>query len=167
MTRQEAIKEIELIKALIEWEYPLEYQIAFDMAIKALEQEPCEYKRTDKRTETHACDCISRQDAIDAVVYDGITTLNADERKLLIEQIPLAEPKWIPCSERLPEVSNKRMLISGSVNLGGMEHISTDIARYTDRGWILEGNNEPKECETITAWMPLPEPYKESDEECC
>ena len=39
MTRQEAIKELELIKARIEWEYPLEYQIAFDMAIKALEQE--------------------------------------------------------------------------------------------------------------------------------
>lgn len=77
----------------------------------------------------------------------------------------LAEPKWIPVTERLPEVSNKRMLVSGSVNLGRMEHISTDIARYTDRGWILEGNNEPKECETITAWMPLPEPYEGSDTE--
>ena len=39
MTKTEAIKELELIKACIEWEYSLEYQIAFDMAIKALEHE--------------------------------------------------------------------------------------------------------------------------------
>ena len=35
---------------------------AFNMAIEALS----ENKRTIKCTETHACDCISRQDAIEA-----------------------------------------------------------------------------------------------------
>jgi len=30
-------------------------------------------KRTDKRTQTHACDCISREAAIDAIVDKGAT----------------------------------------------------------------------------------------------
>ena len=36
MTKEEAIKMIEIAKAEIEWDYPLDYQIAFDMAIEAL-----------------------------------------------------------------------------------------------------------------------------------
>ena len=38
MTREEAIKIIEVAKAEVEWEAPLDYQIAFDMAIEALKQ---------------------------------------------------------------------------------------------------------------------------------
>lgn len=54
MTNKEAACLIKVAQAEIEWEYPLDYSVAFDMAIKALEQEPCE-------------DAISRQAAIDAV----------------------------------------------------------------------------------------------------
>lgn len=36
MTREEAIKIIEVAKAEVEWEAPLDYQIAFEMAIEAL-----------------------------------------------------------------------------------------------------------------------------------
>lgn len=43
MTRQEAKRELELIKSAIEWDYPLDGQIALDMAIEALEQEPIIY----------------------------------------------------------------------------------------------------------------------------
>lgn len=38
MTREEAIKIIEVAKAEVEWEAPLDYQIAFDFAIEALKQ---------------------------------------------------------------------------------------------------------------------------------
>lgn len=38
MTREEAIKIIEVAKAEVEWEAPLDYQIAFDLAIEALKQ---------------------------------------------------------------------------------------------------------------------------------
>jgi hypothetical protein len=39
MTREEAIKTIEIALAEVEWDYPLDYAVAFDMAIAAL-QEP-------------------------------------------------------------------------------------------------------------------------------
>ncbi len=38
MTTLDAIELIKIAKAEIEWEYPLDYQIAFDEAIKALEE---------------------------------------------------------------------------------------------------------------------------------
>lgn len=45
MTKQETIRELELIKGRIEWEYPIDGQIALDMAIEALEQERSEIIR--------------------------------------------------------------------------------------------------------------------------
>ena len=38
MTYTEAIEFIKVAKAEIEWEYPLDYQIALDMAIQVLEE---------------------------------------------------------------------------------------------------------------------------------
>ncbi len=40
MTNREAADLIKLAKTEIEWDYSLDYQVALDMAIKALEQEP-------------------------------------------------------------------------------------------------------------------------------
>ena len=57
-------------------------------------------KRTDKRTETHACDSISRQAAIEVVQNRHM--MLSKEKVLLIndlEKLPPAEPKrgkWIP-----------------------------------------------------------------------
>ena len=39
MTPQEAIKNIEIAIAEVEWEYPMQYAIAFEIAIKALEKQ--------------------------------------------------------------------------------------------------------------------------------
>jgi hypothetical protein len=61
MTKSEAAKICQSIKFMMDKEdYSEEVEEALNMAIEALS----ENKRTDKRTETHACDCISRQDAI-------------------------------------------------------------------------------------------------------
>lgn len=38
MTEKEAIKTIEAAKAEVEWNYPLDYAAAFEMAIEALEK---------------------------------------------------------------------------------------------------------------------------------
>ena len=38
MTNQEAIENIRIAIAEVEWEYPMEYAVAFEMAIKALEK---------------------------------------------------------------------------------------------------------------------------------
>ena len=39
MTNEEVIETLKVAKSEIEWEYPMDYQIALDKAIKALEQE--------------------------------------------------------------------------------------------------------------------------------
>ena len=38
MTNREAIEVIKLAQAQIEWEYPMDYAVAFDMAISALQE---------------------------------------------------------------------------------------------------------------------------------
>lgn len=40
MTNNEAIETLKVAKSEIEWEYPMDYQIALDKAIEALEQKP-------------------------------------------------------------------------------------------------------------------------------
>ena len=45
MTNQEAIETIKIAIAEVEWNYPMDYSIAFDMAIAALEKEKI-YKST-------------------------------------------------------------------------------------------------------------------------
>lgn len=39
MTPEEAIKTIQVAIAEVEWEYPMNYSVAFEMAIKALEKQ--------------------------------------------------------------------------------------------------------------------------------
>lgn len=69
----------------------------------------------------------------------------------LAEEIgELAKPKWIPCSEKMPE-DNTNVIVcfySGTV---------TEM-RYWGNG-IFQGIYEHT-AKTIVSWMPLPEPYK-------
>ena len=71
----------------------------------------------------------------------------------LIMQMPPAEPRWIPCSERLPKEEGFYL-----VTLGYKHGAETNIRYFKiengKRYWSLWGN------ENITAWMPKPEPYK-------
>lgn len=61
-------------------------------------------------------------------------------------------PHWIPCSERLPD-NDESVLISNS-------HGVTK-AWWNGRCWTSIG---VKKYKTVTAWMPLPEPYKEGEQ---
>ena len=132
--------------------------------LRAVETE----KRTEERTETHACDCISRQAAIDALIRkirphnngDGTITMWVMSEELVREtlnEVPSAqpEPQWIPCSERLPEESGLYIV----TNVGSW----VEPARYcnirTDVGF-WSGHPSDK----VLAWMPLPTPYKEDTE---
>ena len=57
------------------------------------------------------------------------------------------EQQWIPCSERLPE-ANTRCLCTYE----NKEGTCVDFGLYMKHGWFVSG---------VTAWMPLPESYKE------
>ena len=54
MTAEEAIKTIQVAIAEVEWEYPLDYSIAFETAIKALE------KQIPKKVTKSACPSCNR-----------------------------------------------------------------------------------------------------------
>lgn len=56
MTPEEAIKTIELAKAEVEWEYPMDYAVAFEKAKEALEKQ-IPKKPYDVDTECKTFDC--------------------------------------------------------------------------------------------------------------
>ena len=51
MTNREAIEIIKLAQAQVEWEYPMDYAAAFDMAISALQMQ--EAKHSTESSSTH------------------------------------------------------------------------------------------------------------------
>lgn len=65
------------------------------------------------------------------------------------------ESRWIPCSERLPE---NAMNVIAQFSSGTVTEL-----RYAGNG-IFEGIYDYS-TKVIIAWMPLPEPYKEGEDE--
>ena len=58
-----------------------------------------------------------------------------------------SEPHWIPCSERLPTKSDDYLVSS-------YDKLVFDLYYSVEYGWDGWWHNR------ISAWMPLPEPYK-------
>lgn len=109
----------------------------------------------------------------------GFTLQSSDGRS--VELAPA--PKWIPCSERLPELTIHEMdpylgewdnsdavLVYNQDSKFECRHV---IALYTNGfsdkfghdcfGWVdVEGCNE---IQNVLAWMPLPKPWKGADDE--
>lgn len=86
-------------------------------------------------------DLISRQDAID--VIKGIDSYFVQ----YIEALPSAQ-QWIPCSERLPEKKGFYLVTTE-------ERKKATMGFYEDI-WF--------KAEKVIAWMPMPEPYREEDQ---
>ena len=66
------------------------------------------------------------------------------------------EQKWIPVTERLPSLRDEIYLVSLAWGcIGTME--------FKDTGWHNSGSLSPVPIETVTAWMPVPEPYVKNE----
>nr|DAH88302.1 MAG TPA: Protein of unknown function (DUF551) [Caudoviricetes sp.] len=63
---------------------------------------------------------------------------------------------WIPAEERLPKLY-ETVIVTTSTNM------VTTAFMTIDRRWIYIESKELYFKATVTAWMPLPEPYKEED----
>jgi hypothetical protein len=158
MTREETISLLSQVNHILvnsnSWlentHEPL--NIAFDMAIKALEQKPCE-------------DCVSRQAVLNLFNKSAYYSWEMCLLKRKIEELPSVTPtrKWIPCSERLPKKSGNYWCTFGGTNLTGKDY-------YTTESDAKEIFDEPEEyvgwqTQNVIAWMPLPEAYKPEMEE--
>ena len=87
-----------------------------------------------------------------------------DEVERFIREFPQVGG-WIPVSERLPE-EGYGVLVTVNGKHNNITFIDAlEIAEYdsTD-GWIVEGYLDWTNPD-VTAWQPLPEPYKEREEE--
>ena len=145
-------------------------------------------------TETEPCsDCVSREAGVKAIKelseYHTGDAFNKDRVIRTLRNLPSATPqelRWIPVSERLPETDNENKINKydvllwvkdkshpereSQIYLGKLRHIDGDDGRgnfwgiktkpceWTIWGWCYL--NEPE----VIAWIPLPEPYEESEE---
>lgn len=76
-----------------------------------------------------------------------------------------AEPRWIPCSERLPEHPENDdyyLVTIQCEHYAGWDDYVTGFAEWTKHGWdeLSYYIGQIK----VVAWMPLPKPYKEETE---
>ena len=77
------------------------------------------------------------------------------------------EPKWIPVTERLPEIGDT-VIISGKMKYKDdkdyEEFVDVAIFEVTQRFETFNDWYEGQDEFEIVAWQPLPEPYEEADE---
>lgn len=185
MTREEAIAQLKMDRDLCNFnpmtgeEAPMNEDCrksaeALDMAIKALEQEPCE----DAVNRQAVCEFLENH----AKTYDDVRVrIGLKAGSSLVanpDNVPSVTPapkkeRWIPCSERLPE-RGKDVLVTRDYD--GREdcnkscryvEIASRYGEDDDPDWKSfsdEYKIHPKNHHVI-AWRELPEPYREESQE--
>ena len=152
---------------------------ALDLAIKALEQQPCD-------------DCISREAVKEMLTAEWTKYMPMELDMSLsfvlekISELPSVTPKasWIPVSERLPEDIKPVIVTWKNTDpksyyqyIVGKHFIGT--AHYKNGKWFWYSSvtedllaeygkcdsEEFDEAIEVVAWMPLPEPYKAESED--
>lgn len=90
----------------------------------------------------------SRPSAQPQDIARDIATIIENEKDMRV----ILDHQWIPCSERLPDDSATVLITHrGGVSFGW----------YNGRYWERGANDKHRPLQTVIAWMPLPEPYKE------
>lgn len=77
-----------------------------------------------------------------------------------LDKVPSVTPKqpgWIPCSTALPEHDGEYLVTIKAFTIDQAVYADIDIARYTGGKW--------RKGFPVTAWQPLPTPYREGGQE--
>ena len=102
--------------------------------------------------------------SVKAVFGNDITTMKCGELRTVLEMIenaPTIEPqRWIPCKERLPEECEDII-----VTYVDDEETRIIPVNYGDGTWYDCIFNTALDPIKVIAWMPLPESYKEVQDE--
>lgn len=122
-------------------------------------QIPVFEKILEKLTDAGGCDADCEYDkGWDSAIGEAISIVQkvAEEYK----------GGWIPCSERLPDEVNKCYLVTLRHPICGEFEYATDISYLStlpngEKSWEIE---EARSYLKVIAWMPLPDPYKESED---
>lgn len=83
----------------------------------------------------------------------------------LINNAPTIEPKWIPCSERLPSENGDYLvtLENGVVKILG--YSTTQRTTYPKGFYYIKDGFSWRHVQNpVVAWMPKPEPWKGAEE---
>ena len=121
-------------------------------------------------------DVIFRKMAIEAIekakmaqTPDGEIFVAKYNAEMNIQLLPSAqpEPHWIPCSERLPENDNEVLITVWDAE---DDYVEVYKGFYQGHEWWTQWchgcskiKDEPCGANIVTAWMPLPEPWKEGE----
>lgn len=173
MEVKEAADLLDNLIGMIEDSGGRDYDTALKMGIEALTSKPT--------------DCISRQAAVDALkAHEDYKGYLHGDFETILEALPSAqsEPQWIPCERELPEdleevnvtwVNHKpepyydfvkdKPFTASAVYYKGKWFWYTSTCADLLAEYGKNPNHEIDDAIEITAWMPLPEPYKERREE--
>ena len=121
-------------------------------------------------------DLISRQAAIDALHMHLMYRMGTDSNKKRLDDwingLPSAQ-RWIPCSERLPEDEKDVLVTRHFLNDEQLkknaikEALYVEVASHVDDEWISYSDEYKikRHLHKVIAWMPLPEPYREGEQD--
>ena len=100
-------------------------------------------------------DLLNRWNIADTRKEELIRQVMADIVTPIVVSQPTIEPqKWVPVSERLPDVGQK---VLASTNKTCFTQVFKGTSGASNSSWWWE----KKTIKHIVAWMPLPDPYKE------
>lgn len=137
MTREEAIEKLKTLNY-------------FNILHKA---EPTVIEALNIAIESLSADVVSRDEYI-KLLEESIWK-SEHIGKLLKYQTEVAEPKWIPVSERLPKVGEQVLCCDSQSRV-----FTSALTEIASNGMTFFGQH----CKVL-AWMPLPKPYGESEVE--